>query len=81
MTDNSTFTPEECFSRGPQSPLEKVLMEEYLAEKGYKFDDLRNLPADEAKRLMKEACMYAGLRLAEIEAKAGFRQKIHYESH
>ncbi len=71
---------EECIMRGPQSALEKELIEGFLRDKGYSLEDLPNLPKSQAKKLMEEACMYASLKLAEIDAKAGFRHKIKYES-
>ena len=70
----------EYVDSGPQSALERELIRQYLQDKGYRREDLRNLPREEAKRLMKEACQYASLKLTEIEAKAGFRRKIRYDS-
>jgi len=72
--------PKEIVDSSPQSALERELIREYLRDKGYRREDLRKLPRKEAKRLMKEACQYASLKLAEIEAKAGFRRKIRYDS-
>ena len=63
----------------PQSALERELIAQYLRDKGYRRKDLRKLPKEEAEKLMKEAYMYASLKLAEIEAKVSFRQKIQYE--
>ena len=64
---------DECFDKSPQSKLGKLLVERYLKDKGYQLEDLSDLPVEEAKELMKEACMYASLKLAEIDAKARFR--------
>ncbi len=69
---------EDCVTVGPQSALEKKYIEDYLAGKGYSLEDLKGLPKDEAKRLMTGACTYASLKLAEVESKAKFRQKIKY---
>jgi hypothetical protein len=71
---------EGCMSEGPQSALEKKLVEDYLQSKGYTREDLHKLPADQAKELMKEACMYASLKLAELQAKSQFREEIHIPS-
>jgi hypothetical protein len=60
----------------PESSLERKLIAEYLLSKGYKMSDVRNLPEPEMIRLMKEACRYAALRLAEIESKSKFRHKL-----
>ena len=69
---------EDYVSRDPQLALEKKYIEIYLAGKGYSLEDLKALPKDETKRLMTEACTYASLKLAEVESKAKFRQKIKY---
>jgi len=63
---------------GPLLPLEKKLIREYLKAKGYSLKDLHKLPEEEAKTLLKEACTHASLKLAEVEAKSQFREKIHY---
>jgi hypothetical protein len=71
--------PEERIDRGPQSALEKRFIGAYLRGKGYRLEDLRQLPREEANRLMEEACLYASLRLTQIEAVAGFCKKIQSE--
>jgi len=68
-----------CLTDGPQSTLEKLLLEAYLEGKGYHLEDLKNLPLEEANKLMKEACAYASMKLAEVESKAHFRQEIQYK--
>jgi hypothetical protein len=67
---------EKCSSEGPQSVLERKLVEEYLLSKGYHKEDLKKMPEEEAKQLMTEACMYASGKLAELEAKTHFRESI-----
>ncbi len=59
-----------------QTYLERKLIAEYLADKGFKQADLEKLPEAQAKQLMKEACSYADLKLAEIESRSKFRKKI-----
>lgn len=71
---------ERCLSEGPQSALERKLVEEYLLEKGYHREDLKKMPKDEVKKLMTEACMYASGKLAELEAKSHFRDNIRAPS-
>ena len=61
---------------GPESVLEHNLITEYLRDRGYELSDLKYLPEIEADILLKEACRYATLRLAEIEARCKFRRKI-----
>jgi hypothetical protein len=70
---------EEAQIEDPLADLERMFIQRYLAEKGYKWCDLANLPADEIKQIMTEACKYATARLAEIEAKSEFRQHIRYK--
>jgi hypothetical protein len=70
------FDTEECISEGPQSSLERHLVEDYLQSKGYTKEDLKKLPKDQARALMKEACTHASLKLAELEAKSQFRDDI-----
>jgi len=74
---SSTPNVERCSSEGPQSALEKNLIQEYLQEKGYSLESLHQLPKDSAQRLMREACTYASLKLAEVESRARFREEIH----
>ena len=63
-------------AEGPQSSLERRLIAEYLLSKGYHMPDLRDLPEQTAKSLMKKACLYAALKLAEIESRAKLRRGI-----
>jgi hypothetical protein len=67
---------ERCLAEGPETVLEKHLVEEYLKLRGYRWEDLAHLPEDQAKDLMLGACRYASLKLADIEAKVHFRQTI-----
>lgn len=67
----------ECASAGPQSALERRLIQEYLHMKGYQVEDLRIMPKAKARQLMIAACNYASLKLAEIESRAKFREDIH----
>lgn len=56
--------------------LERKLIAEYLFNKGFELADLQHLPQEQAKQLMREACSYAVLKLAEIESRSRFRKKI-----
>jgi hypothetical protein len=66
-----------CLSDGLQSALERKFIEEYLARKGCSLADISSLEAEAANALMKEACMFASLKLAEIESRAHLRASIH----
>jgi hypothetical protein len=67
---------DNCAEVGPQSALERLFIGQFLKEKGYTLIDLQKLPPDEAKHLMREACTYASLKLAEIESKNLFLDEI-----
>jgi hypothetical protein len=58
------------------SALERLFISEYLISKGYQMYEITKLPKQKVKTLMKEACRYAALKLAEIEAKSKFRRNI-----
>ena len=62
-----------------QSSLERQFIINYLAEKGYLLKDIHTLPSDLAKELMTAACLYASLKLAEIESRSKFTRKIRFE--
>ncbi len=79
MSDKSV-NGDDCMSEGPQSALEKKFVEEYLQSKGYSRDNLHKLPEELVKQLMREACMYASLKLAEVQAKSQFREEIRTSS-
>jgi len=49
----------------PEAALRRALMEEYLSEHGYTFEDLASLSADDRQRLFIEAAAYAALRVSE----------------
>jgi hypothetical protein len=60
--------------------LEKMLIETYLKGKGYAMEELKGLPKEEVKRLMKEASTYASGKLAEVEVKARM-MRILYDAY
>jgi hypothetical protein len=60
-----------------QTLLEKMYIEEYLQSKGFTLRDLEGLSPENSKQLMIEACRYSSIKLAEIESRAKFREKIH----
>jgi hypothetical protein len=77
---DETESTAQSAAEGPQAALEKRLIEQFLRSKGYTFKELCNLPEDEAKALMIEACQYASLKLAIVESTAHFREKIREPS-
>ena len=75
--DDSSIEISKNTAESPETALEKQLVADFLRGKGYRMEDLHKLPADQASALMKEACSYASLKLADIEAKSIFRKTIH----
>ena len=73
-------TTKKKFVNVQQSLLEQQLISDYLHTKGYTRKDLVTLPTKQVHQLMAEACAYASLRLAEINARAQFQRKIHFEN-
>lgn len=67
---------DEGMSKGPESALEKQLVEDFLKTKGYTWEELHQLPPEVSKQLLKEACTYASLKLSELESKSKFRDDI-----
>jgi hypothetical protein len=63
-------------TEGPQSALERKYIQEYLESKGFSLENLDGLPKEERQQLMREACKYASLKLAEVESRAKFRHEI-----
>jgi hypothetical protein len=65
---------------GPESALERMLIESYLKDKGFaSIKEFSKLPKDKAKQLMQEACRYASLKLAEVESTDRFQKDIHFD--
>ena len=63
----------------PHSDLEVQLIRAFLKERGYTRKDLLNLPEEKMRQIMGQAYRHAALKLAEIESRAQFKQKIRYE--
>jgi len=57
---------------GPKTILERTLVAEYLLSKGYLISELDGLSPKVAQILLKEACQFTVLKLAEIEVRERF---------
>ncbi len=64
----------------PDEPLECALIDEFLRAHGYDWDALDALPDAEARRVLTEASVYAGMKLAEVHSRAHLVHSIHGES-
>jgi hypothetical protein len=62
-----------------KSALEKMYIEEYLQGRGLTLNDLQAKDPVEVKQLMVQACNFSSHKLAELESKAKFREKIHFQ--
>ena len=71
--------PDARAMEDPEGKLEDALIEEFLRARDLDSGALHALPADEAKRVLTEASVYAGTKLAEVEARAHFVHEIHGE--
>jgi hypothetical protein len=74
MSAERTETP--AF-QAPLGALERALIEAFLETRGYDRADLADLPQDKRESLLKEACAYASVRLAEVESRSHFLDEIH----
>lgn len=61
----------------PHSLMERNFILEYLKGQGHTFASLHKLPAEQIKKLLTEASIYASTKLTEIEARAKFVDEIH----
>lgn len=62
----------------PELMMEMMFIAEFLKNRGYpSMKDLCNLPGEQAKKIMIEACNYASGKLAEVASKDRFLRSIH----
>ncbi|MGH9314642.1 MAG: hypothetical protein ACRD1S_15775 [Vicinamibacterales bacterium] len=57
--------------------LERAFIDEYLVSHGYDPLTIAALPVDVQKALLREACLYASVKLAEVEARSHYVHDIH----
>jgi ABC-type histidine transport system ATPase subunit len=78
MKKSPQIKPDVLVFEGPESALERMLIDEYLKQQGISsVKELCKLPEEKAKQLRMEACRYASLKLAEIESTDRFQKDIH----
>ena len=75
----STSDPSKYSLVDSKSALERMYIEEYLQGRGLTLRDLQGKHPDEVKKLMVQACSYSSHKLAELESKSKFREKIHLQ--
>ncbi len=64
-------------SLGAKAALERAYFQAYLQSKGLTIESLKTLPENEARKIRREAALYASAKLAEEETRARFVQDIH----
>lgn len=57
--------------------LEAAFLDEYLRRVGLRRSDLGRLPEPQATALMREASLFASLRLSEVESRSQLVHEIH----
>jgi hypothetical protein len=61
----------------PQAQLERALIDEFLQKHGCTLATLNLKPPGERGNLLKQASLYAAIRLAEIDARAAYVHELH----
>ena len=61
----------------PQAQLERALIDEFLQRHGCSLATVNLKPPDEREELLRQASLYAVIRLAEIDARAAYVHELH----
>jgi len=61
----------------PLGRLERSLIDDFVRARGYDPNTLVDLPENDREKLLADACIYASMRLVEVEARSHFLDKIH----
>jgi hypothetical protein len=61
----------------PLGRLEWSLIDEFVRARGYDPNQLVDLSEDDREKLLADACIYASMKLVEVEARSHFLDKIH----
>jgi hypothetical protein len=68
---------EEMLRLNAKDLLERAFLEDYLATLGHDLSSVKNLPPEDNRKVMTAACLYASLRLTQIEATAMLLEGLH----
>ncbi len=60
-----------------QSSLERAYIEEHLRSQGFSLEKLHDLPSGQAHALMREASLFASMRLTEVESRSQLIEELH----
>jgi len=61
----------------PQAQLERAFIDEFLQRHGCSLATVNLKPPDEREELLRQASLYAVIRLAEIDARAAYVHELH----
>lgn len=70
-------TTSEDSARSGYTQLERAFIDEFLRGMGFSFEGLHELKSDQARALLRAACLYASGRLAEVEARSHLVDELH----
>lgn len=71
----------ETTARVAQAYLEWAYLEEHLKGLGFSLEELRTLPSERAKAIMRDASLFASLRMSEVEARSHLVEELHGGPH
>jgi hypothetical protein len=63
--------------KDPQAQLEQSFIDEFVRGRGHDPALLHQMPDDERRALLREACIHASARLAEVDCRAHYIHEIH----
>lgn len=64
--------PEQAPRPDQTAELERALIAEFLEKRGHTLQTVRTLPEAEQHVLLREASLYASMRLSEVESRAHY---------
>jgi hypothetical protein len=73
----TTRAMDDTTARVAQAYLEWAYLEEYLRSLGYSVEQLRQMPGARARALMRDASLFASMRLSEVEARSQLVEELH----
>jgi hypothetical protein len=69
--------PDTPVGEDPVARLERAFIAEFLEARGYDADRLQTLSEAQVHELLKEASVYASMKLMEVEARARLVTDLH----
>ncbi len=67
---------EDSTARVAQAYLEWAYLEEYLKGLGYSLDQMRTLPGALSRSLMRDASLFASMRMTEVESRSQLMEEL-----